>query len=207
MQMVQRATFERRKHVAISYHHGPFGDNADRRGRLGQGFNRPTSESIAPLDRLIGIGRRAERHVFALPCRAIELTFEHLDEVALHQNHGRKLVAGIQLELRVIPSREAVVTGMRASAVRIQRPREERHALHAVQRRPAIHLLIGGIVSPLFGLGERADASVAHAVGDTACGESCRAELKELQRRHDSLFVRRSWRPVVEVSSRTAVRC
>ena len=84
--------------------------------------NRAPCQLVVAFDRLIRIGGRAERHLVALPRRTIEFALKHLHEVALHEDDRRELVTRVQLELRVIPAGEAVVAGVRAAAVRIQRP-------------------------------------------------------------------------------------
>ena len=47
---------------------------------------------VVPFDRLIRIGRGAERDLLARPRRPIELAREHLDEVLLHEDDRRELV-------------------------------------------------------------------------------------------------------------------
>src|SRR4051812_16118528 len=120
-----------------------------------------------PFDRLIGIGGRADGHSFALPRRPIQLACEDVGDIGFDENHGRELVAGIHFELGVIATGEAVVAAMRAAAVRIQRP-AERHAAHAIERRPARHLLIARIVGTAVGVSERRGAAGFHRHGDFA---------------------------------------
>ena len=116
------------EHVAIADDHRSLRDEADRRSSARQRLERAARQPVVPFDRLIRIGRRAEGDVLARPRRPIELAREHLDEVALHENHRRELVVGVHLELHVVAAREAVVAAVRAAAIRIERP-VERHAL------------------------------------------------------------------------------
>jgi hypothetical protein len=87
------------------------------------------------------VRRRADSHVVSVPGRAGELTSQHLDEVRLHEDHRGELVVRAELELRVVAACVAVVAGVRAAAIGIERPLEG-HALHGVERRPALDLLI-----------------------------------------------------------------
>ena len=57
----------------------------------------------------------------------------------------------------VVAAREAVVAAVRAAAVGVERPVEERHALDAVQRGAAGDFLVAGLVGAelRFGQGRR----------------------------------------------------
>ena len=72
------------------------------------------------FDRLVGIRRRAECHQLARPGRPAELARQYLDEVGFHQDDRGELIAGIQLELPMVASREAGVAPVRAAAVRVE---------------------------------------------------------------------------------------
>ena len=124
------------QHVAIAHDHWPFCDQPDRRAAARERFDGLPGEPVLPLDGLIWIGRSAERHQLARPRRAIELTPQHLDQVAFHENHGREVIVRIHFELDVIAPGEAVVTPVRASAIRVEGPMEG-HALHTIERRAA----------------------------------------------------------------------
>ena len=77
---------------------------------------------------------RASRTAYRAPA-------QDLDQVGLDEDDRREVIVGPELELRLVAAREAVVAGVRAAAVRVQRP-VERHALHRVQRRAAGDLLV-----------------------------------------------------------------
>ena len=81
-----------------------------------------------PFDRLIGVGRGAERHQLARPGRLVELAPQHLEEVDLDEDRRREVVARTELELGLVAAREAVVAGVGAAAIRVERP-VERHSL------------------------------------------------------------------------------
>ncbi len=120
------------------------------------------------------------------PLRLVELPSQHLDEVGLDEDHRGELVARVQLELRLIPAREAVVAAVRAAAVGIERPLEEGHALDAIQSRAAAHFLIGGVVGALNRARQRSHTAVFHQVGDLSGGWGP-AEVEEQRRRiHDA---------------------
>ena len=87
-----------------------------------------------------------------------QLAGEHLWKVRLHQDDRREVVAGAHLELRVIAAGKAVVAGVRAAAIGVQRPLE-RHALRAVERRATHHFLVGRVIGAPVGVGQRGDAA------------------------------------------------
>ena len=75
---------------------------------------------------------------------------QHLDEVGLDEDHRREVIAGVQLELRLIAAREAVVTAVGAAAIRVQRPLHERHALAAIECGAAADFLVSrGVTAAL----------------------------------------------------------
>src|SRR6185369_13088778 len=100
--------------------------------------------------------------------RARQLLAQHLHDVGLDQDDRRELVAGAELELRVIPPRVAVVAAVRTAAVRVQRPLEIAHAPHVIQGGSAAHLLIGGGVGPALRFGERRNTAYLYEVRDPA---------------------------------------
>ena len=135
-------------------------------------------QPVVPFDRLIRVGRGAERHQLARPRRPIELARQHLDEVALHQNHRRELVVGIHFELDVIAAREAVVAAVGAAAVGVERPAEG-HPLDAVQRGAAGDLLIPRGIGAALGVGQRGGAALPDQVRDLAGRWVSGAEIKQ----------------------------
>ena len=85
---------------------------------------------------------------------------QHFGEVRLHEDHRREVIAGSELELRLIPAREAVVAAVRAAAIRVERP-VEGHALDGIERGPAGHFLVArGVRAPLRLVEGRVLASV-----------------------------------------------
>ena len=142
--------------VPVAHDHRTLGHQADRRPAGGEREQRSTRQPVVSFDRLIRIGRGAECDELAAPGRSIELTRQHVGEVRLHQDDRRELITHAQLELGVIAAGEAVVATVGASAVRIERP-VEGHALNAIERRAARHLLIGRGVGAALGLGQTLD--------------------------------------------------
>jgi hypothetical protein len=78
---------------------------------------------------------------------------------------------------------EAVVAGVRAAAVRIQRPLE-RHSLDAVERGAAADFLISSCVSAPLCLGQGGGASLLDHARDVARREQPRPEIEQ----HAALF-------------------
>ena len=157
------------KHVDVPDDHRSFGHETDRRPAARQRLDGLARQLVVPFDRLIRIGRGADRDLLPCPRRPIQLAPEHVDDVVLDENDRRELVVGVHLELHVIAPGETVMTAVRAAAIRVQRP-AERHALDAVQRRPAGDFLIAGLVGARFGFSERGGAAAFHGVRDGAGG-------------------------------------
>ena len=151
-----------RQQVLVAHDHRALGDDARGVAARAAPSSAPARQLVVALDRLVAVGGGAERHDLARPRRPRQLAPQHLDEVGLHEDHRRELVAGAELELRVVAARVAVVAAVRAAAVRVQRPLEVAHPLDVVQRRPAAHLLVAGGVGAALGVGER-----RHAAGFT----------------------------------------
>ena len=139
---------------------GPLRDDADRRARREERFERSTRELVVALDRLVGIGGGSDGDRVTRPGRLVELPAEYLDQIHLHEDQRRELVVRAELELRLITASEAVVAAVRAAAVRVQRP-VERHALHRVQRRAAGDFLIARRVGAALRLVERGGAAAS----------------------------------------------
>ena len=139
---------------AVADDHRAFRHQTDRRAAVVQRFERSSRQLVVSFDRLIRIGRGPDRHLLALPGVVIELLPQDFDQVGLDEDDRRELVARSELELRLVAPGEAVVTGVGAAAIGIQRP-VEGHPLHAVERRAAGDLLIAGSVGPQLRLVER----------------------------------------------------
>lgn len=153
---VHTATGARRQvlqHVPVAHDHRAFRHDADRRGGITQGFERAARQFVCALDRLVGVGRGAEADRLPGPRRLVEFAAQHGDEVGLDENDRGEVIARIEFEVRLVPAREAVVASVRAAAIRIQRPLEERHALYPVEGRSAANLLVGGRVAAAPGVG------------------------------------------------------
>jgi hypothetical protein len=157
------------EHVGVADDHRPFGDQTDWRAAGEQGLQRPPGELVMSFDRLIGIGRRADGDLLADPRRSVQLAAKHVDQVDLHEDDGREVVVRAELELRLVPPREAVVAGVRAPAIRVQRP-AERHALDRIERRSACHFLVAGLIGAALRFVERGVAVLANLEGDGPSG-------------------------------------
>ena len=55
------------KHVTVAHDHRSFGDQPHRRATAGQRLDGSAGEFVVPLDRLIRVGRRAERNLVPRP--------------------------------------------------------------------------------------------------------------------------------------------
>src|SRR5439155_21417023 len=102
-----------------------------------------------------------------------------------HEDERRELVAGTQLELRLISAGETVMTAVRAAAERVQRP-VERHSLDGIQRRSERHLLVPRIVRPALRLIERVRSVFAVLQRDYPGGGAGRAEIEKRRGVHGS---------------------
>ncbi len=71
-----------RQHVAVAHDHRSLGDEPHRRPCARQRFDRLPREPVVALDRLVRVGRRAQRDQLAGPRRLVELAPQHIDEVA-----------------------------------------------------------------------------------------------------------------------------
>ena len=142
----------------------------------------PRVSAVASLDRLIRVGGGAERHLLVRPGGPGQLPPQHLHEVRLHEDHRGEVVALAEFELMLVAAGETVVAAVRAAAVGVEGP-PERHALDAVQCRPAADLLVGGVVGPLHRIGQRADAACLHQRGNVAGGRTRVAQVEERRRR------------------------
>src|SRR5438105_5840465 len=143
-----------RQELGVANDHRSFSDDANGCAPRDQGFEEPPLELVMPFDRLIRIRWRPECDLFTHPRRLVELAPEHLREIHLHEDERREVVARSELELRLVPPRKAVVTPMRAAAIRVQRP-VERHALDWIERRPAGDFLVARFVRTPLRLVER----------------------------------------------------
>ncbi len=192
---VDRARFGRARvfeqDVDVAHDHRPLCDEAHRRPCARQCLDGAACQPVVSFDRLIWVGRRAERDLLARPRRPIELALQHVDEVPLDENDRRELVVGVHLELGVIAAGEAVVAGVRAAAVRVERP-VERHPLDRVQGRSTVHFLVGRFIGPSLGLGQRGGPALPDELSDPACGGTGRGTVKQEGFVQDSLFVRQS---------------
>ena len=119
----------------------------------------------------------------------IELLPQHVDEIGLHEDDGRELVAGAELQLRLVAASETVFARVRASAIRVEGP-SKRHALDAIERRAAPNLLISSLIGTPLRLGQRADAALFNHPGDVASRQLRRAKVEE-ERRHKAIIQRK----------------
>ena len=79
----------------------------------------------------------------------------------------------------VIAAREAVVAAVRAAAIGVERPVENGMPLTAVQRGPAGHFLIAGLVGAAVGAGQGGGAAGLDGQRDVACGGFAAAEVEQ----------------------------
>src|SRR5688572_14781484 len=188
------------KHILVAHDHWPLGDDADGTRRIPQGFERAARQFVGAFDWLIRVSRGAEADRLLRPRRLVELAAQHLDEVGLDENHRRELVVRIELEVRLVLPREAVVAAVRAAAIRVERPLHERHALAPIERGLAADFLVGGGIAAAAGVGQRADAAVFDELSNVAGGGRLAEVEEELVRGHRnqptipwfSLFIRQS---------------
>ena len=140
--------------ISVTDDHRTLRDETDRCSRGDERLQRAARQLVVTFDRLVGIGRGADGHLLARPRRLVELAAQHFRKIRLHEDDRREVIARPQLELRLIPAREAVVAGVRAAAIRVQRP-VEGHALDGIERGPASHFLIARRVRAALRLVER----------------------------------------------------
>jgi hypothetical protein len=139
--------------VPVADDHRSLRDQADGRAAAVQRFERTARQLVVAFDWLVRIRRSADRHLLADPRVMVELIFQDLDQVRLHEDDRRELVPWPELELRLVAPGETVVAGVRTAAIGVQRP-VEGHPLHAVQGRPAGDLLVASRVRSELGLVE-----------------------------------------------------
>ncbi len=125
--------------VEIAHDEGRLGEDRERVCEVGERFDHPTGQLVAPLAVLIGIGGGAHRHRLAVPAGGRELAAQHLDHVRLYDDLRREVVADPQIQVAVKGAGEAVVAAMRAPAVWVHSPAEGDPAQlrHTVQSRLA----------------------------------------------------------------------
>ena len=157
------------QNIGVAYHHRSLRHESDRCACARQQFERCPRQAVVAFNRLVRVGRGAERDLLSLPRRSIELATEHLREVGLDENDRRKFVARVHLELGVIAPGETVVTAVGAATIGIERP-PERHAFDAVQRRSAPHLLIARGIGATFRLGQCRRSALADEIGHVSGG-------------------------------------
>ena len=149
------------KQIGIAHDHRPLGDQADGRPSGEQRLERTSRELVMTLDGLIRIGRGADGYLLANPRGFVELSAQHVDQVDLHEDDAREVIARSELELRLIPSGEAVVATVCAAPIRVQRP-VEGHAFDAVQGRLAGDFLVARRIGPPLGFVQRRFTSLTN---------------------------------------------
>ncbi len=166
------------EHVPVAQNHRALGDNADRRGGFGEALDRAAGEPIRALDRLVRIGGGAERDLLAPPGRAMQLVAQPRHEVGLDEDQRRELIVGVELELRLVAAREAVVTAVGAAAIGVERPLE-RHSADPVEGRTAADFTIRRLVGAA-GAADRFNAAGLDQAGDVSGGGE--GEVREERR-------------------------
>ncbi len=175
----------RLQHVDVAHDHRSFRDQPDRRPAAREDFEALPRQFVVTLDRLIRIGGGSNSDGLTRPGRPVEFPCQYGDDVLLHQNHRREVVVGVQLELDVVAAREAVVTAVRATAIRVERPRE-RHAFDGIERRAASDFLIARLIGAALGFSEGGATAFFHRAGDVAGRRLLGTEIEEKWRRpHD----------------------
>ena len=107
--------------------------------RMENGFRRamralrmPRHQSVPTLDSLVRVRPRAHRDVLALPPTRRELPRQDLRCVDLHHDLRFEVASGIHIQIGMGRPREAIDAGVRAPAIRVDRP---------IERHPAGHLV------------------------------------------------------------------
>lgn len=75
-----------REQVGVTDDHGPLGNDADRRSGRKERLERSSRELVVAFDRLVRIGRRANRDQIALPRGLVELAPQDFGEIRFHEN-------------------------------------------------------------------------------------------------------------------------
>src|SRR5262245_48229804 len=126
----------------------------------------------------MGVGRGPHGDELADPRRPIDFTPQYVDEVPFHEDHRRKLIIDVHLELDVVATGKAVMASVRATSVRVEGP-IERHAADTVERRAADDFLVAGPIGAAIGFGQRSDPTAFHGVSDIAGGQRARAQMNK----------------------------
>src|SRR5581483_4421608 len=95
-------------------------------------------QPVMALDRLIWIGRGSDRHTLPAPGWFAQLAPQDLRQVALDEDDAREVVAGAEFQMPLVLSRVAILAGMSASTIRVERPLE-RHSHGLRERRPHVN--------------------------------------------------------------------
>ena len=93
-------------------------------------------QPVPALAVLIRIGCGPHRDRLALPARRCQVAPESFDDVDLHDDLGREVLADPEVEVGVVCACEAVVAAVRAAPIRVHGPPKGNAArlVHAVQR-------------------------------------------------------------------------
>jgi len=132
-----------RQKIDVPHDQRPSRDEADRVPGVGERLERATRQSEVSFRGLVGVGRRADHDLLALPRLPRELLAKDLDDVGLHPD--RRSVSGVRgpvghlLEGADETERASVDT----THVRVERPLEA-HAPNAVKGRAAGFVAIDG---------------------------------------------------------------
>ncbi len=172
--------------VGVANDHRSLGDQPNRRARRDRAPRAPAASACSDL-------RSADRG--PSPCQARPARASRTASRArgaappgsyLDEDDRRELVVRPERELRLIPAREAVVAGVRAAPVGIERPLEG-HTFDRVQRRAAGHFLIAGVVGASLRLIQPVGAVADDCQGDGA-GRGRRGwRIEEARRVHGDI--------------------
>src|SRR5690606_27806143 len=101
-------------------------EDGQRRTRVRECFDDAGHQRVPSFRALVRIGVRAEGDGVLAPAGLGDLFRENLRDVDFHDDLVVEVVAGVEVEVGMCRTGEAVCTSMTASAVRVDRP-AERH--------------------------------------------------------------------------------
>ena len=116
----QTAPSERLQDVEVPHHQGALGGHRGRRAVLHERLQAGPGEAVAPLRRLVGVGRRAHRHPLPAPGGAGQLPAQHGGDVPLDEDPGAKVLPYIQIQKCMRSSGVTVGAGMFTAPVRVK---------------------------------------------------------------------------------------
>jgi len=166
------------KNIHVPHDERALGDQRERRVVHDECFETAAGEPISPFRRLVGVGCRAYRDALGIPARASNLTTKQIGDVALDEDQLREIVPPSEIEVPLVLPRIAVLAGMGAAPIGIERP-PKRHASGTCEGRTHGDLLVAGLVGEEHGAGQAFNATEAHGIGH--CSEGRRGGVWKQQ--------------------------